>query len=155
MKKPFLNTQKRLKQVHPNQIEKNHMLYNVKLFLKKFWGWIVAACAAIFGALFFFKSREKDSESKALKDIIDAHDDEVKKISTAVEDEHAKLAENEKQYKEAMSAIQDQYTEANEKLDKKKKEQISQLVKDYKNNPKELAQKLSEVTGFKVILPEE
>lgn len=131
------------------------MLYNIKVFFKKFWGWIIAFFAAIFGALFFVNNKRKDAEAKALKDIIDSHNKEINEIKETVAEEHVKLAENEKQYKETMETIQDQYEEASQDLSNKKKEQISQLVRDYGKNPNELAKKLSDVTGFKIILPED
>lgn len=124
----------------------------VNNFIKKFWGVFVA----IFGitALLLMKKKGDDS-ADYIKQMQDSHAKEIEEVNKAREEERKKYAENEKKYQERMVVIENQYEAAKKEFDEKKKAQAAKLVKDYGDKPTELAEKLAEVTGFKVILPEE
>ena len=59
-----------------------------------------------------------------------------------------------KQLQEKLELIEKQYVEAKKELNDKKKIEIAKILKDSANDPEELAEKLSQATGFQVRLPE-
>lgn len=120
-------------------------------FAKKYWQIFALALGAIIAAIVF---REQSSSFvERLKDIQDAHDEEIKKIEAARAEERRQHEENEKKLRAALDAVQQQYDSAMKDLDDKKKKEIADLVKQYGDNPTELAKKLSAATGFSIILP--
>ena len=55
---------------------------------------------------------------------------------------------------EGLAHVQKQYEQNKKSLDDKKKEEIKTILRDHQDDPEGLAKKLSEITGFKVIMPE-
>lgn len=121
-------------------------------FIKKYWK-ILAAVLATSIVLFMLKSNH--DSSAYIKQMQESHAKELEEINKAREEERKQYEENEKKYKERMAAIEAEYETAKKEFDEKKKEQAAKLLRDFKGKPVELAKKLSEVTGYKVILPEE
>lgn len=121
-------------------------------YIKKYWQIIVLIIGIII-SLIFFRDQESDL-AKRLKEIKDAHDEELKKINEAREEERRQYQENEKKFKSTIEAIQSQYDAAKKGLDDKKKAEIIKIVQQYGTDPVELAKQLSNATGFEVILPE-
>lgn len=120
-------------------------------FIKKYWELFLLVAGAL--AAMFLLQRQKESFLDDVKRIQDAHDEEVKKINAARDEERRQRIENEKRLSAALTAIQAQYDAAKMELDSKKKKEVEQLVKDFGDNPEELAKKLSQATGFVIILP--
>lgn len=120
-------------------------------YVKKYWSYVALVLAVIFGYLLF--RREQVDFADQLKKIQDAHDEELKKIQDARAQEEKQHEENEKKLQSALDAVQKQYDDAKKDLDAKKKKEIEDLVKQYGNDPTALAQKLSEATGFTIVLP--
>jgi hypothetical protein len=129
------------------------MLQNIKDFFKKFWGFFVAGFGIVAGLL-LVKKKEAD-DSALIQALEDSHKKEIEEINRAREAERQQYEENEKKYKATMAAIQEQYEKAKKDLDEKKKTEVATIVRKYGNKPDQLAQKLAEVTGFKIILPED
>jgi vacuolar-type H+-ATPase subunit H len=129
------------------------MLENIKDFFKKFWGFFAAGLGIAVGFL-LVKKKEAD-DFGFIQKLEDSHKKEIEEINKAREVERQQYEENEKKYKETMTAIQEQYEKAKKDLDEKKKTEVATIVRKYGNKPDQLAQKLSEVTGFKIILPED
>jgi hypothetical protein len=122
------------------------------LILKKNWQILLLALALIF-SIFLFRRRDQ-SFAERLEKIQDDHKKEIQKINEIREKERRQHEENESRLKETLSLIQAEYDSSKKELDKKKKKQIQEIVKVHGNNPDELATQLSNVTGFKIILPE-
>lgn len=120
-------------------------------YVKKYWSYAALVLAIIFGYLLFHK--EQLDFADELKKIQDAHDAEIKKIQDARAAEEKQHEENEKKLQLALDAVQRQYDSAKKDLDDKKKKEIEDLVKQYGDDPTALAQKLSEATGFTIVLP--
>lgn len=121
------------------------------LVLKKYWQLIALVVGAVVGLVLL---RSKDvSFAEDVKKIVDAHNDEIKKIDDARAEEERQQQENLKRMQDALNAVQQQYDAAKQQLDSKKKQEIEQMVHDYKDDPAALAQKLSDTTGFRIILP--
>jgi hypothetical protein len=133
------------------------MLEGIKIFFKKSWGTIAAIAAGVAALIGFFLVRksEETTASVPFKDIQDSHTKEIEEVKQTVAVETKQLAENEAKHDVIVAQIEAQHVEAKKTFDEKKKAEVKQIVKDYANKPEELANKLAEVTGFKVILPEE
>jgi hypothetical protein len=122
------------------------------LILKKNWQ-ILLLVLALFFSIFLFRRRDQNFAER-LEKIQDDHKKEIQKINEIREKERRQHEENESRLKETLSLIQAEYDSSKKELDKKKKKQIQEIVKVHGNNPGELATQLSNVTGFKIILPE-
>jgi len=121
--------------------------------IKKYWNVVLLVVSATAG--YFFFRREQDRFSDRYNQLQIAHDDEMRKIQSAREEERKQHEENLKRLQDTLDLIQKQYDEDKRAFEEKKKEQVTQIVKKYGKSPEELAKRVSEVTGFKIIFPEE
>jgi uncharacterized membrane protein (DUF106 family) len=120
-------------------------------FVKKYWQIGLLVLGVIVGFILF---RGQGSDyAKRLKEIQDAHDDEIKQINAARAEEERQHDLDVKRLQDALSAVQAQYDAAKKDLDDKKKKEIEDIVKQYGSNPNELAKQLSAATGFQIVLP--
>lgn len=122
-------------------------------YVKKYWGILVLVLGAILG-IFLFR-RQQSSFGDQLQKINDAHAVELKQINDAMTQEQKQHDADEAKLQATMASIQTQFDAAQKQLDDDKKAQVTALVKQYSNDPDTLAQKLSDATGFKVILPQQ
>lgn len=123
------------------------------VFVRTYWQYIVLAVAVIFGYLLF---RRQDFDfSRQLSEIQDRHQRELEEIRQAYDEESKRRAENEAKLAERLAVIQQQFDDAQKELDSTKKKQVEELVRQYGDQPDVLAQKLSALTGFTVIMPED
>lgn len=129
------------------------MFDSIKEFFKKFWGLFVAAGSIFLGVIMYKKKVEY--YDGLLQDAQQSHDKQVKELQEIREKERSQYQENEQRYKDQMAALEKQYEDAKKVFDEKKKTEAAVIVKKYGNKPDLLAQKLSEVTGFKIVMPEE
>ena len=120
-------------------------------FFRDYWQLFVAAMGTLFGYLMF--KRNENEHEDTIKKLLDSHKDEIKKINTTFEEERKQREENEKKLKIALEAVQLEYEIAKKQLDEKKKKEIEEIVNQYGKDPVELAKKLSDATGFSIILP--
>ena len=121
-------------------------------FVKQYWGYIAVFIAAV--ATFLLFRREKIVLFEELQAVRRSYEDELKKINEVRATERKKNEEALAVLQQRLLVIQNQYEDAKIELGKKKKKEIEDLMKKYSSDPKALAEKLSEATGFKVILPE-
>jgi Skp family chaperone for outer membrane proteins len=126
-------------------------LATIWAYVKKYWSLALLVVGGI-AAFFVFRQREI-SFADEYKKIKDAHDEELKRIQDARAEEQRQHEANVKKLQDTLAAVQKHYDEARKDLDAKKKAQIEDLVKKYKDDPDELAKKLSEATGFVIVLP--
>jgi len=129
------------------------MLEKIKNFFKNSWGYIVAGIGLIFGLTLFRK--KVDHYENIVQKLQESHQKELDEIKKARDEERKKYEENEKKFQERMAAIEKEYDTAKKELDEKKRKEIEGIVKSYGNQPDKLAQRLTDVTGFKIILPED
>jgi hypothetical protein len=122
------------------------------LALKKNWKILILILTAIF-AVFLFRRRETDFANQ-LKKIHFDHQEQLNQINKEREKERKRLEENELRLKKILSEIQAQYESSKKDLTEKKKAEVQTIIKKYGDQPNELAEQLSAVTGFKIILPE-
>lgn len=120
--------------------------------LKKYWKVLAVILAATVG---FFLLRKRDlSFVDELRKVQASHDEEVRQINAVREEERKQHAENLRRRDEALAVVQRQYDESMTQLDSKKKKEIEQIVKEHGKDPVALAQKLSEATGFTIVMPD-
>lgn len=120
-------------------------------FVKKYWQLVLLVVGGIAG-VFLFRERE-NSFTEDYNKIQDSHAKEIDAINKANDVERAQLEANQQKLQAALDAVQKQYDVNSKELDDKKKAEITQIVKDHGNDPVALSQKLSEATGFQVIMP--
>jgi uncharacterized protein HemX len=119
--------------------------------IKKNWKLIIAFVAGV--AAVMFLHQQSSSFADKIKEINDAHEAEIKKIEAARLAEERKHEEDLKKLQDTLAAVEEQYAADKKSLDDKKRNEITQLVKQYKDDPVTLSQKLSDATGFRIIYP--
>lgn len=129
------------------------MLTSLKVafsYVKKYW-WIAAA---IVGFVLFKRWMDQSGDiAKTLEDIQKAHDEELKSIKDADAARSKATQDNIQKMQDRLDAVEKQYEAAQQQLDDSKREQIKQILATDSNDPDALSQKLSDATGFKIILP--
>ncbi len=122
-------------------------------YVKKYW----AVFAAILGFILFrmWQDSQKSDLASTLDAINKQHAEELAALQAANAAEQQKYAADEAKMQAQMAAIQQQYEAAQQQLDAQKKAQIQQILATTQDDPTALAQKLSEVTGFQVVLPQD
>jgi TolA-binding protein len=126
-------------------------LKKVWAFCKKYW-WVFTAIVGFILYKLVFKSDIVDI-SETLNAIQQKHDEELKAIKEADETRRKAYEENGRKLQERLVEIERQYAEAQLQLDVKKRTELEKILQESHDDPEELAQKLSDATGFKVILP--
>ena len=122
------------------------------LMIRTYWHYALLILTPLLGYLLYRK--QNIDTSNQIKNIEEIHKKELDEILIARENEKKKFEENERKMNEQLHLIQKQYEESKKELDEVKRIEIKKLVQEYSDQPIILAQKLSDVTGFKVILPE-
>jgi Skp family chaperone for outer membrane proteins len=121
-------------------------------FIKKYWQVFFGAALVVIGYIVF--NKRETSFADRLKAIQEQHDAEIKKINDARLEERAAHEKNVKEMQDTMAEIQKQYDIAKLELDSKKRAEIRRIVEKYQDDPAGLANELSAITGFRVVLPE-
>jgi len=129
------------------------MLTKIKNYLRKYWGYFVAGLSVVFGLIIFRK--KTDRYENIVQKLQDSHYKQLDEIEKARKEELAQREENERKYQERIVAIEKEYEKAKIEFDEKKRKQVDVIVKIYSAEPDKLAQRLAEVTGFKIIMPED
>lgn len=123
-------------------------------YLKKYW-FIVAAIVGFFVFEIWSSNKNTTDLAKTITDLNKKHQDELDAIQKAHDQEDAQHQADEAKMQAQLASIQAQYDAAQKQLDETKKAELSQIIKDTQGDPAALAQKLSEATGFQVVLPPE
>ncbi len=123
----------------------------IKEFFRKFWLFFVA-----FGGVvaYFIVNRKKPIDNLP-DDIRNSGKQFADDVDVVRRNEQQSLAHEAELHKEKTEAIKKKYEAEKEKLDEETKDKAEKLFESYKNDPKALAEELSKVTGFRVILPED
>lgn len=121
-------------------------------FIKKYWGIFAIVAIAVIG-LFILRDPRLDL-MKRIKQLQEAHDDEIRRIDAIREAERAKNDANEKRLSDALKVVQEKYENDKQELSAKKKAEIVEIVREYGDDVDELAKQLSEATGFEIVMSE-
>lgn len=120
-------------------------------FVKAYWQYFLIAAAFILGMLVY--RRTTVDFSRQLKEIQDRQREEIDEIRRAYDNELKQKEENERRLQDRIEKIQRQFEDAKQTLDDEKQKQVKDLVEKYGDDPVVLAQKLSQLTGFIVVIP--
>lgn len=123
-------------------------------YVKKYWAYAGLIILTVIGVI-MMRHGMIEAFAEQLKSIQDSHDEELKKLAAIRAEEEKQHKQNIEKLQSTLALVQKQYDEARKELDAKKKSEIEKIIKKYKDDPKALADRLSESTGFQVILPEE
>lgn len=131
----------------------------ILMTIRKIWSfvkthWYIPVAIVIAVVLFFISK----GNSTGLFDIItksrESHLKEVDKLNEIHAEEIEKRDVAIKKYNKTVEAVEKQYKEENKALNRKKKKQIKKIVDEVGEDPNELAKRISEATGFDIVLPE-
>lgn len=122
----------------------------VRDFFKKYWGYIVMFVGGVIAVLAFKKKSEPDDT----KTIRDSYDSQLDLSNQVRHEENRKEDEAKKKLDDGLAHVEKQYSEKKKNLDDNKKQEIKTILQQHQDDPVGLAEKLSKVTGFKVIMPE-
>jgi len=122
----------------------------VRDFFKKYWGYIAMFVGGVIAALAFKKKSEPDDT----KTIRDSYDSQLDLSNQVRHEENRKEDEAKKKLDDGLTHVEKQYSEKKKNLDDNKKQEIKTILQQHQDDPVGLAEKLSKVTGFKVIMPE-
>lgn len=126
---------------------------NILNFLKTNWIVLLLAAVCIFGYFQFKKSVTTNVEQ--LHKLQSIHESELKKINEAHDEERKAHEANIASLQQDLMTAQKQYSDAIAALEVNKQKKIDKLIGDLGDNPVALAKKISEVTGFKLIIATE
>ncbi|MBM3194169.1 MAG: hypothetical protein FJZ60_00210 [Chlamydiae bacterium] len=137
-------------------VEEKNFINATLDFIKKFWGFFAVGLGVSTAAFFFFYFNKKNDDTYGMiKRMQNSHEEELKKIYEIREEEKKKIDDIQKKYDEKISNLEIEYKRHRLELEEKNKEAANKIVKSLGDKPKELADRFSQTTGFKVILPEE
>lgn len=135
------------------------------LFLSKVWsalkphipGMVFAlfVVSTFFGAYYYFK-RENQGLVGKMQELHKIHEDELKSIKSAQALERKQREENLKTLQKALDDAKADYDKKIKDLEEKKGKEVTGLVNTWRTDPSgaEMAKKLGQITGFKVLIPE-
>lgn len=120
-------------------------------FVKKYWWAFLAIAGFIIYKLVF---RQPGGDIAAtLAEIQKKHEEELAAIRAAEEKRLKAYEENQKRMENRLIEIERQYAQAQQQLDDKKRQELTKILLQSGDSPDELAKQLSDVAGFKIILP--
>ena len=114
---------------------------------KKYWQILLGAAIPIVLMLIF---RNKSDVSAILDRAREDHEKEVDAINKSYEAEISARDDAQKKYFDTISKLEEKYKDSQRELDKKKRKEIKKILKDHGDNPEEITQRLSALTGFKI-----
>ena len=127
-------------------------LLATKSALKKTWIWLkhnwYVPAVIVYTLVLWFLFRDKTKALEVLQIRSKSYESQIKTI----EDSHKKEIEARDQilenYNNVLSQLEKDYEEKNMKLDKKKKQEIKKIVKEFNDRPDDLAKTLAEKFGL-------
>lgn len=136
-----------------NPINSVSTLLRVKNFFRKFWTVILTGIGAV--AAFFYFKKKRDDDSTLTSTIQTSHNNFSDKVSSIQDQQTTALTEEANRHKTAVEEIKNKYEGLRENLDIETQKEADKILKENKNDPVALAKKLSEVTGFTIIMPKD
>lgn len=121
-------------------------------FVSKHWRYILVFIGGVATVLFF---KRKSPVINDTKDIRDSHDKQLNKVNDIRNEERKGHDELTQKLNSDLAVVERQYEEQKKNLDEKKKEEIKTILQQHQDDPVALANELSKVTGFPVIMPKE
>jgi len=127
-------------------------LQSLLTFTKKYWQTILLVVVSVYAYYAVTKSREGVAET--LKKMQAAYDAEMSQVDAARLEERKQHEANVERLQAELEAEKKDYEEKKKEFEDKRRTEIGTIVQKYGSDPSALADKLSQVTGFQVIIPE-
>jgi hypothetical protein len=119
--------------------------------VKKFLLGAVVFCIIAFA--YVFHTQKTNMYIENIKQIELIHQEELRKINAVINEERLQREVNIAKLQSDLDDARTKYKESVDLLDKKKKVTTTALVQKYFGDPMGMATKISEITGFKVVMP--
>ena len=127
-------------------------LLTLKSTLKKTWTWLkhnwYVPAVVVYTLVLWFLFKNKAGALKVLEIRSKSYENQIKTIEEAHKKEIEARDQILKNYDNVLSQLEKDYEEKNMKLDKKKKQEIKKIVKEFNDRPDDLAKILAERYGI-------
>lgn len=125
-------------------------------FSKNNWKILIIVLASVIvvwqiNRIFSARQRAMSSQIDEIKKI---HEDQIAKIKDAYDRELEQREQNIKQLSNDLQDSKKEYDALKQEIENKKKINIVNTAKIYKDDPKGLAKKVNSVLGFEIVLPQ-
>ena len=117
------------------------------VWCKKYWQILVGAAIPI---VVWILTRKSDDLDKVLQKSKETHEKELEAIEKAHALEIEKRDEALKRYQETMAQVEDMYRTSSKELTRAKRKAVEKAIKESKNDPEAITEKLAELTGFEI-----
>lgn len=130
------------------------------LALKKFWSfarhyWYLPVIVVAFIVALVVLRRKPEGLGNILGNAVESHRKEVEVLNKTHAEEIVKRDKALSIYHTTIEQVQNKFAVDQKILDSKKKKEIKRIIEENQDDPEALAERISEYTGFKVIMPEE
>lgn len=126
-------------------------LLAIKNFFKKYWGFLVGGLA-LFTYFAWGKRSKVDNLASHVRQV---GNDLSNAVDSARDKEKTAAAEENKQHEKNAEEIKNKYEQKKDQLDEETRVEAERLFEEHKDDPEKLAEELSRVTGFRIILPKD
>tara|TARA_Y100000816_G_scaffold229737_1_gene174881 strand:- start:125 stop:529 length:405 start_codon:yes stop_codon:yes gene_type:complete len=127
-------------------------LLATKSALKKVWVWLkhnwYVPAVIVYTIVLWFLFRDKTKALEVLEVRSKSYEGQIKTIEETHKKEIEARDQILKNYDNVLSQLEKDYEEKNMKLDKKKKQEIKKIVKEFNDRPDDLAKTLAEKFGL-------
>ena len=127
-------------------------LLATKSALKKTWIWLkhnwYVPAVIVYTLVLWFLFRDKTKALEVLQIRSKSYEGQIKTIEETHKKEIEARDQILKNYDNVLSQLEKDYEEKNMKLDKKKKQEIKKIVKEFNDRPDDLAKTLAEKFGL-------
>ena len=127
-------------------------LLATKSALKKTWVWLkhnwYVPAVIVYTLVLWFLFRDKTKALEVLQIRSKSYEGQIKTIEETHKKEIVARDQILKNYDNVLSQLEKDYEEKNMKLDKKKKQEIKKIVKEFNDRPDDLAKTLAEKFGL-------
>ena len=127
-------------------------LLATKSALKKVWVWLkhnwYVPAVIVYTLVLWFLFRDKTKALEVLEVRSKSYEGQIKTIEETHKKEIEARDQILKNYDNVLSQLEKDYEEKNMKLDKKKKQEIKKIVKEFNDRPDDLAKTLAEKFGL-------
>ena len=125
-------------------------IFNNPIVKKVLLGLVVFCIIAI---AYVFHTQKTNMYIENIKQLELFHQEELRKINSAINEERQQHEINVAKLQSDLLDVRTKYKDSLDILDKKKKINTAGLVQKYSGDSMGMATKISEITGFKVVMP--
>lgn len=97
--------------------------------------------------------REIETKNEVILHLTEQHQIEIEKYNTALKEAEEREEKANKDYKDAIQKINKEYEATLTNIESSKAQYLHQLIVDYGDDPHELAEKISAISGYEIFIP--